>query len=105
MTTTRFGFGDFQYEVVPNWGISSELGIVSDVATDSNDHVYLAVRNTPHPENVGGSILVLDRDGNIMDSWGQDLFSTPHGIWISKEDEIFLADSKPGDLMLLKRFG
>ena len=93
MTTTRFGFGDFQYEVVPDWGISSKLGIVSDVATDSSDHVYLAVRNTPHPENVGGSILVLDRDGNIMDSWGQDLFSTPHGIWISKEDKIFLADS------------
>ena len=53
MKTNRFGFGDFQYEVVPNWGISTELGIVSDVATDSNDNVYLAVRNTPHPENPG----------------------------------------------------
>ena len=93
MKTNRFGFGDFQYEVVPNWGISTELGIVSDVATDSNDNVYLAVRNTPHPENPGGYILVLDRDGNILDSWGQDLFETPHGIWISRKDEILLADS------------
>ena len=93
MKTNRFGFGDFQYEVVPNWGISTQLGIVSDVATDSNDNVYLAVRNTPHPENPGGYILVLDRDGNILDSWGQDLFETPHGIWISRKDEILLADS------------
>ena len=28
-----------------------------------------------------------------MDSWGQDLFETPHGIWISRKDEILLADS------------
>lgn len=93
MTSTRFGFGDFQYEVVPEWGLSTEFGIVSDVATDSKDRVYVAVRNTPHPEVLGGAILVFDRDGRMIDSWGQELFTTPHGIWISKEDKIFLADS------------
>ncbi|MAP38241.1 MAG: hypothetical protein CL879_01315 [Dehalococcoidia bacterium] len=93
MTSTRFGFGDFQYEVVPEWGLNTEMGIVSDVATDSNDRVYLAVRNTPHPEVLGGAILVFDRDGHMVDSWGEDLFTTPHGIWISREDRIFLADS------------
>jgi sugar lactone lactonase YvrE len=93
MTSTRFGFGDFQYEVVPEWGLNTDMGIVSDVATDSNDRVYLAVRNTPHPEVLGGAILVFDRDGHMIDSWGEGLFTTPHGIWISKEDKIFLADS------------
>ena len=93
MVSDRFGFGDFQYEVVPDWGISSELGVVSDVATDSNDRVYLAVRNTTHTETSGGAILVLDQHGNLLDSWGQDLFSTPHGIWISKDNNILLADS------------
>ena len=93
MVTDRFGFGDFQYEVVPDWGISSELGVVSDVATDSNDRVYLAVRNTANTETLGGAILVLDQHGNLLDSWGQDLFSTPHGIWISKDNKILLADS------------
>ena len=93
MVTNRFGFGDFQYEVVPDWGINSELGVVSDVATDSNDRVYLAVRNTAHTETPSGVILVLDQHGNLLDSWGQDLFSTPHGIWISKDNKILLADS------------
>ena len=93
MASNRFGFGEFQYEVIPDWGITPSLGVVSDVATDSNDRVYLAVRNIPHPETLGGEILVLDQNGNTLDSWGQDLFSTPHGIWISKEDKIFLADS------------
>ena len=50
MASNRFGFGEFQYEVIPNWGISPDLGVVSDVATDSNDRVYLAVRNIPHPK-------------------------------------------------------
>ena len=91
--TNRFGFGDFQYEAVPGWGQSTTMGVVSDVATDSQDRVYLAVRNAPHPGTDGGAITVLDRDGKLLDSWGQDLFTTPHGIWIGPEDEVFMADS------------
>ena len=67
MTSTRFGFGDFQYEVVPEWGLSREIGVVSDVVTDSEDRVYVAVRNTPHPEVLGGAIFDFARQGQVID--------------------------------------
>ena len=88
----RFGFGNYRYEVVPGWSGDTTKGVVSDVATDSRDRVYLAVRNTGGPA-AGGAILVFDRNGKMLDSWGQDLFTTPHGIWIGPNDEVLLADS------------
>ena len=88
----RFGFGNYLYEVVPGWSEGTTKGVVSDVATDSRDRVYLAVRNTDGPK-AGGAILVFDRNGKMLDSWGQDLFTTPHGIWIGPDDEVLLADS------------
>ena len=90
MASNRFGFGEFQYEVIPNWGITPSLGVVSDVATDSNDRVYLAVRNIPHPETLGGEILVLDQNGNTLDSWGQDLFQHPTASGLAKKTRFSL---------------
>ena len=50
------------------------------------------MRNTGGPKD-GGAVLVFDRNGKMLDSWGQDLFTTPHGIWIGPNDEVLLADS------------
>ena len=81
-----------QYEVVTGWGQSTTMGVVSDVAVDSQDRVYLAVRNAPHPGTDGGAIMVLDRGGKLLNSWGQDLFTTPHGIWVDSRDRVYVTD-------------
>ena len=39
-----------------------------------------------------GHVLVLDRDGNEVGSWG-NLASSPHGIWVNPAGEIYLADT------------
>jgi sugar lactone lactonase YvrE len=57
------------------------------VGTDSRNQVYLFNR-LPQP-----AVLAFDREGNFLRSWGEDLFTTPHGLWISPDDRIFLADS------------
>ena len=85
-----FGAGDYQYEVVENWGRSGErpkLGLVSSVAVDSQDNVYVFQRS---PEAV---MLVFDPDGTLMRTWGQDIFVEPHGVWIGPDDTIYTADS------------
>ena len=43
-----FGTGDYQYEVVEGWGMIPQLGLVSGVACDSNDRVYVYNRS-PQP--------------------------------------------------------
>ena len=39
-----------------------------------------------------GHVLILDRDGHEIGSWG-NLASSPHGIWVNQAGEIYLADT------------
>jgi sugar lactone lactonase YvrE len=84
------GDGKFQYEVIPDWGRGAEIpafGLVSGVACDSQDRVYVFIR-LPQPE-----VLVFDPDGRLRDRWGRDLFTKPHGIWMSSDDHLYLTDT------------
>lgn len=86
----RMGDGRFQYEVIADWGRGAEIhrfGLVSGVACDSQDRVYVFIR-LPQPE-----VLVFDPDGRLRDRWGSDLFQKPHGIWISPDDHVYLTDT------------
>jgi DNA-binding beta-propeller fold protein YncE len=89
----RFGFGDYQYQLVEGWPKIPRQSVASDVAIDSQGRAYVALREWPYPEAGKGAILIFNKDGSLVDSWGEDLYTTPHGIWISPEDEIFMADS------------
>ena len=60
------------------------FGTVSAVATDSQDRVYAFQRAAP-------PVLVFDRDGNFLSSWGNGAFVDPHGIYIA-DDIIYLTD-------------
>lgn len=88
--TSAVGSGEFVYDAVEGWGTGSdghELGLVSAVATDSQDRVYIFNRT---PEI---AVLIFDRDGRFLTSWGQDIFSSPHSIWIDGNDNLYLTDT------------
>ncbi|MFZ4437205.1 MAG: peptidyl-alpha-hydroxyglycine alpha-amidating lyase family protein [Syntrophales bacterium] len=59
---------------------------VDGVAVDSKDNVYLMTRQDAR-------IIVYDREGNFLRSWGEDIF-TPrtHGIAIGPDDMIYTVD-------------
>jgi sugar lactone lactonase YvrE len=98
----RIGDGKFQYEVIPDWGRGPEIpafGLVSGVACDSQDRVYVFIR-LPQPE-----VLVFDPDGRLRDRWGQDLFTKPHGIWISPDDHLYLTDTASHTVLKTTRDG
>ena len=81
-----YGSGNYQYEVVEGWGQIPQLGLVSGVACDSEDNVYVFNRS-PQP-----AVLVFEREGRFLTSWGENLFKNPHGIWVSPNDEIYTTD-------------
>lgn len=103
-SSRRFQAGDYKYEHVEGWGQFPGTGMVSDVATDSQDRVYACVR-TGVEQGAGGraqlqprslkkgEIWVFDRDGTHLASWGQDLLDVPHGLWIGPEDDIYHTDA------------
>ena len=86
---TTAGEGDYRYEVVENWGkvpTGVEIGVVTGVVVDSRDRVYICQQQRDPP------ILVFDREGNFLTSWGTDFINEPHTMFIDQDDVIFLAD-------------
>jgi peptidylglycine monooxygenase len=79
------GSGDFTYEVQSFGRIHAGLrwGRVSNVAVDSEDRVYLYQRMDP-------PIIILDKGGRLVGSWGEGLLVDGHGIFITPNDDVFL---------------
>ena len=94
--SARFGSGEYQYELVTSWPKIEIPGGVADVACDSVGRVYAGVRDRQadgKPGNIlggGGHVLVLDRDGNLLNTW-EHQFSAPHGVWIGPNGTVFVA--------------
>lgn len=84
---TTVGSGSYTYEVNENWAslpAGWTFGGVSAVATDSQDHVYAFQRKDP-------PIIVFDKNGAYLNSWGSSAFTDPHGINIV-DDVIYVTD-------------
>src|SRR5881409_1487257 len=65
---TTVGSGRYTYEVHEKWAVLPTgwtFGPVSAVATDSQDRVYAFQRKDP-------PIVVFDRNGQYLTSWGRD---------------------------------
>jgi len=85
------GSGKYTYRVNEEWqrppaGLDVRACAVS---VDSQDRVYCFNRNAEHP------VVIFDRDGNFLSSWGAGLFTFPHAIRIVREngqDVVWLCD-------------
>ncbi len=87
------GTGEYQYRQAANWPNIPGSWIFSDVAIDKNGNAYAAVRYPGYPKIKGGAILKFDPDGSFIEAWGENTFDVPHGLWISNDEELYLADS------------
>ena len=82
------GGGDFVYNVIENWELLPEgfhWKETVGVATDDQDNVYVFNRGD-HP------MIVLDRNGNFIKSWGEDIFTRPHGVSQGPDNTLYCTD-------------
>ena len=80
--------GDFAYRIQAEWAKLPDgwsFFEVVDIAIDVQDNVYVFCRGE-HP------LIVFDKNGNFMYSWGEGLFKRPHGITIGADGSLYLAD-------------
>src|SRR5712664_1276179 len=85
---TILGSGEHRYRVVENWAKLPDrwnLTDVASVAVDSKDRIHVFNRGA-HP------MVVLDREGNFIRSWGEGLFSRAHGLHIDDDDNLYCTD-------------
>jgi hypothetical protein len=86
--TITVGTGEYSYEVVEDWAklppewTFKEIGAVG---VDRQDNVYVFNRGA-HP------MIVFDRDGNFLRSWGEGMFPRAHGLQMGPDDTIWLTD-------------
>jgi DNA-binding beta-propeller fold protein YncE len=81
------GTGKYTYTLMQDWAklpAGGTFAMVSAVATDAQDRVYAFQRKDP-------PIVVFDREGNFLSSWGNGAFLFAHGIFIA-DDTVYLTD-------------
>ena len=79
---------DFGYDPDDHWAklpAGWDWREVAGVATDSKDRVYVFNRGE-HP------LLVFAPDGTFLASWGEGVFTRPHGITVGADDSVYCTD-------------
>ncbi len=85
-----YGTGKYTYELVDGWAKYPKHWSLLDIAgisIDSRDRVYVFNRGT-HP------LIVFDKVGNLLTSWGESLFKRPHGSCIEPDGSIYCTDDE-----------
>jgi DNA-binding beta-propeller fold protein YncE len=80
--------GDFAFRIDTNWAKLPNgwsFFEVVDLAVDPQDRVFLFCRGE-HP------LMVFDREGNFLKSWGDGLFKRPHGMTIGPDGSLYCTD-------------
>ncbi len=77
------------YQVVHGWPQLPEgfaLGQVSGVGVDSHDHIFVFHRGDRPILSFDGST------GKLLASWGDGMFTTPHGLAVDSHDNVWVTD-------------
>lgn len=86
----ELGSGDYTYTTSgENWGDIPDdwtYKEATSVAVDEDDKVYVFNRGT-HP------MVVLNTDGDVLDTWGDGEFTNPHGVTIGPDDSVWCVDN------------
>ncbi|HVH81528.1 MAG TPA: hypothetical protein VM782_19160 [Stellaceae bacterium] len=100
----QVGAGDYRYELIHDFFKSPDgqpFGLISRVAADDQDRIYVFQRRDP-------PVVVFDRDGKHLGSWGTGQIEDPHGLKIvgdtvyttSRADSVAKAFSLDGEIKL-----
>lgn len=66
----------------------------SGVAVDAKDNVWLFTRGK-HP------VMQFDKNGKLLQTWGEEIFISPHGIRVDPEGYVWTVDQKGHSVMKL----
>ena len=96
------GSGAHTYEVHHDWGelpAGLKYGNTHGVCEDAQGHIYVHHTVNSASESAD-TMVVFDKKGKFVRSWGKDFKGGAHGLHIRKEgrDEfLYLCDTKRGD--------
>ena len=88
------GSGKYTYYIDENWAQMPPGWTMSAAAVsgDSQDRIY-AFSRTKHP------VMVFDREGIFLRSWGEGLIAMAHAIYVDLKDNVWLVDRDNGQIL------
>ena len=89
MSDNLIQVGDLTLRVDPSWpDLSSGMDLVevAGVAVDSKNRVYVFNRGDQ-------PMAIFEPDGTFIDSWGRDIFTRPHNVFIGPDDSVYAVDA------------
>ena len=92
---TTVGSGKHTYEMHEQWAHLPQGWEMpaAAVAVDKQDRVFCFNRSPHHP------VVIFDRDGNFLSSWGEGMFTFPHAITFDGAGHVWLVDRNVGQVM------
>ncbi|MCB1492199.1 MAG: hypothetical protein KDJ77_10450 [Rhodobiaceae bacterium] len=80
--------GGYRFSISNDWAQvppGMEWAEIGGIAIDDRDRIYVFARG-PQP------VMVFERDGSFVTSWGSDIFTHAHGIHFAPDGTLFLTD-------------
>jgi len=90
-----------KYELVKGWGQLPDgwaWGQVGAVCVDSEDNVHIFTR-AEHP------YVIFDKNGKVLDHWGEGIFEDAHGMCITADDTLYFVDRQPQIVLKFNKQG
>jgi DNA-binding beta-propeller fold protein YncE len=88
-STVTLGKSPYRYAVM-DWGQLPDgwapIKDAAGVAVDAKDNVYVFNRGD-HP------MIVFDREGNFLRSWGEGVFKNAHGVHVAPDGHLYCTDN------------
>ena len=81
------------YRLVEGWGKLPDglkWGLTAGIAIDRQDRVYAFTRAEP-------PLVVLDREGQVVRTWGDHVFASPHGVRVDRNGFLWMTDWRARD--------
>lgn len=110
MTSSRsrlyVNLGQQRYYVERPFG-SYDTGksIVSDVACDSRNHIFVLVRADPLVDKPRNPVIELDRDGMFVQEFGASFVDDAHMLAIDANDQIYVVDRDAHQIVIFSPSG
>ena len=94
MAATVVGTGEHTYRVEEDWAqLPAGVDVLAaSVTVDADDNVYCFSRDKVHP------VVVFDRSGKFLRSWGAGRFAFPHTIRADAAGHLWLVDRDLGQM-------
>lgn len=96
-----FGSGDYTYELVEGWAklpAGWSFLDIGGLAVDEADRLYVFSRSA-HP------VMVFSPSGDLVSSWGEGVFTRPHGIRLGPDGSVYCTDDGSHVVLKLSREG